>query len=249
MKGEAMAVQEQENVSLPVIPRHIGIIMDGNGRWAVKRGLPRKAGHKAGAKAFERVSEYCEKIGVKYLTAYAFSTENWRRPPEEVEAIMDLLREYLKNAEERREKNSKVRMLFLGDRSALAPDLQEKMDRMERESANKTGITICMAINYGGRDEIVSAARRYARDYAEGRATEELTEEQFGNYLYSAGISDPDLLIRPGGEQRISNFLLWQCAYAEFYFTDVLWPDFSTAELDKAIAEYQRRDRRFGNVK
>ncbi|MCI5800594.1 MAG: isoprenyl transferase [Oscillospiraceae bacterium] len=249
MKGEAMAVQEQENVSLPVIPRHIGIIMDGNGRWAVKRGLPRKAGHKAGAKAFERVSEYCEKIGVKYLTAYAFSTENWRRPPEEVEAIMDLLREYLKNAEERREKNSKVRMLFLGDRSALAPDLQEKMDRMERESANKTGITICMAINYGGRDEIAHAARELARLAKAGSLSpEEITPELLEKHLYTRGIPDPDFIIRPSGEQRISNFLLWQSAYSEFIYRDVLWPDFEPEDLRGAIEEFAGRSRRFGGI-
>ena len=230
------------------IPRHIAIILDGNGRWARKRGLPRTAGHAAGSENFRKIATYCKNIGVEYLTVYAFSTENWKRPEDEVKTIMRLLRRYLNEAIDTMERDQ-IRMKIFGDVNGLAPELQELVKKTDEISARYEGFQANICLNYGGRDEIVHAARRYARDLLEGRAEEELTEERFGNYLYSAGIPDPDLLIRPGGEQRISNFLLWQCAYAEFYFTDVLWPDFSTNELDKAIAVYQTRDRRFGGVK
>jgi undecaprenyl diphosphate synthase len=230
------------------IPRHIAIILDGNGRWARKRGLPRTAGHAAGSENFRKIATYCKNIGVEYLTVYAFSTENWKRPEDEVKTIMRLLRRYLNEAIDTMERDQ-IRMKIFGDVNGLAPELQELVKKTDEISARYEGFQANICLNYGGRDEIVHAARRYARDLLEGRAKEELTEERFGNYLYSAGIPDPDLLIRPGGEQRISNFLLWQCAYAEFYFTDVLWPDFSTNELDKAIAVYQSRDRRFGGVK
>ena len=230
------------------IPRHIAIILDGNGRWARKRGLPRTAGHAAGSENFRKIATYCKNIGVEYLTVYAFSTENWKRPEDEVKTIMRLLRRYLNEAIDTMERDQ-IRMKIFGDVNGLAPELQELVKKTDEISARYEGFQANICLNYGGRDEIVHAARRYAQDLLEGRAEEELTEEQFGNYLYSAGIPDPDLLIRPGGEQRISNFLLWQCAYAEFYFTDVLWPDFSTNELDKAIAVYQSRDRRFGGVK
>ncbi len=230
------------------IPRHIAIILDGNGRWARKRGLPRTAGHAAGSENFRKIATYCKNIGVEYLTVYAFSTENWKRPEDEVKTIMRLLRRYLNEAIDTMERDQ-IRMKIFGDVNGLAPELQELVKKTDEISARYEGFQANICLNYGGRDEIVHAARRYAQDLLEGRAEEELTEERFGNYLYSAGIPDPDLLIRPGGEQRISNFLLWQCAYAEFYFTDVLWPDFSTNELDKAIAVYQSRDRRFGGVK
>ena len=230
------------------IPRHIAIILDGNGRWARRRGLPRTAGHAAGSENFRKIATYCKNIGVEYLTVYAFSTENWKRPEDEVKTIMRLLRRYLNEAIDTMERDQ-IRMKIFGDVNGLAPELQELVKKTDEISARYEGFQANICLNYGGRDEIVHAARRYARDLLEGRAEEELTEERFGNYLYSAGIPDPDLLIRPGGEQRISNFLLWQCAYAEFYFTDVLWPDFSTNELDKAIAVYQTRDRRFGGVK
>ena len=230
------------------IPRHIAIILDGNGRWARRRGLPRTAGHAAGSENFRKIATYCKNIGVEYLTVYAFSTENWKRPEDEVKTIMRLLRRYLNEAIDTMERDQ-IRMKIFGDVNGLAPELQELVKKTDEISARYEGFQANICLNYGGRDEIVHAARRYARDLLEGRAEEELTEERFGNYLYSAGIPDPDLLIRPGGEQRISNFLLWQCAYAEFYFTDVLWPDFSTNELDKAIAVYQSRDRRFGGVK
>ena len=230
------------------LPRHIAIILDGNGRWAKKRGLPRTAGHAAGSENFRKIATYCKNIGVEYLTVYAFSTENWKRPEDEVKTIMKLLEKYLQEAISTMERDH-IRMKIFGDVSALSPQLQSLVAKTDEISSRYQGFQANICLNYGGRDEIVHAAKRYARDYAQGRADGELTEEQFGSYLYSAGISDPDLLIRPGGELRISNFLLWQCAYSEFYFTDVLWPDFSSAELDKAIAAYQSRDRRFGNVK
>ena len=232
----------------PGVPRHIAIILDGNGRWAKKRGLPRTAGHMAGAETFRRIATYCKNIGVEYLTVYAFSTENWKRPEEEVGTIMKLLGRYLDEAIRTMEKDH-IRMKVFGDLGRLSPKLREMVDRTDEISQHYQGFQANICLNYGGRDEIIHAARRYARDYAEGRVQGELSEEQFGNYLYSAGIPDPDLLIRPGGEMRISNFLLWQCAYTEFYFTDVLWPDFTPEELDKAIAEFNRRDRRYGGVK
>ena len=232
----------------PGVPRHIAIILDGNGRWAKRRGLPRTAGHMAGAETFRRIATYCKNIGVEYLTVYAFSTENWKRPEEEVGTIMKLLGRYLDEAIRTMEKDH-IRMKVFGDLGRLSPKLREMVDRTDEISQHYQGFQANICLNYGGRDEIIHAARRYARDYAEGRVQGELSEEQFGNYLYSAGIPDPDLLIRPGGEMRISNFLLWQCAYAEFYFTDVLWPDFTPEELDKAIAEFNRRDRRYGGVK
>lgn len=232
----------------PGVPRHIAIILDGNGRWAKRRGLPRTAGHMAGAETFRRIATYCKNIGVEYLTVYAFSTENWKRPEEEVGTIMKLLWRYLDEAIRTMEKDH-IRMKVFGELARLSPQLREMVDRTDEISQHYQGFQANICLNYGGRDEIIHAARRYARDYAEGRVQGELSEEQFGNYLYSAGIPDPDLLIRPGGEMRISNFLLWQCAYTEFYFTDVLWPDFTPEELDKAIAEFNRRDRRYGGVK
>ncbi len=230
------------------VPRHIAIILDGNGRWAKKRGLPRTAGHAAGSENFRRIATYCKNIGVEYLTVYAFSTENWKRPGDEVKTIMGLLEKYLHEAISTMERDH-IRMKIFGDVSALSLELQRLVARTDEISTHYEGFQANICLNYGGRDEIVNAAKRYARDYAEGKVKAELSEEQFGNYLYSAGICDPDLLIRPGGELRISNFLLWQCAYSEFYFTDVLWPDFTSAELDKAIDAYRNRDRRFGNVK
>ncbi len=243
--ADTIKAGEQERSGLP---RHIAIILDGNGRWAKKRGLPRTAGHAAGAETFRRIATYCKNIGVDYLTVYAFSTENWKRPPEEVGTIMKLLDRYLREAIATMERD-KIRMRVLGDVSALSPELQAEIARTNEISQRYQGFQANICLNYGGRDEIIHAARRYAEDYAAGRVSGELTEEGFGSYLYSAGIPDPDLMIRPGGEVRISNFLLWQCAYSEFYFTDVLWPDFTSAELDKAIAEFRRRDRRYGGVK
>ena len=230
------------------VPAHIAIILDGNGRWAKRRGLPRTAGHAAGSENFRKIATYCKNIGVDYLTVYAFSTENWKRPEDEVKTIMRLLRRYLNEAIDTMERDQ-IRMKIFGDLAGLSPELRELVKKTDEISRRYQGFQANICLNYGGRDEIVHAARRYAEDYAAGRTEGELTEAQFGGYLYSAGIPDPDLLIRPGGEQRISNFLLWQCAYAEFYFTDVLWPDFNTDELDKAIAAFQKRDRRYGGVK
>ena len=243
-----MAAEKNNRQPGENIPRHIAIILDGNGRWAKRRGLPRTAGHAVGAETFRKIATYCKDIGVDYLTVYAFSTENWKRPEGEVKTIMRLLNKYLQEAIDTMERD-KIRMKIFGDLNALTEEQRELVRKTDEISQRYEGFQANICLNYGGRDEIVHAARRYAADLAAGKAEGELTEEQFGSYLYSAGIPDPDLLIRPGGEQRISNFLLWQCAYAEFYFTDVLWPDFSPQELDKAIAEYQRRDRRYGKVK
>lgn len=243
-----MAAEKKTNQPGDTVPRHIAIILDGNGRWARRRGLPRTAGHAAGSENFRKIATYCKDIGVEYLTVYAFSTENWKRPEDEVRTIMRLLRRYLNEAIDTMERD-KIRMKIFGDVAGLPLELQELVRKTDEISKRYQGFQANICLNYGGRDEIVHAAKRYAEDYAAGRTQGELSEEQFGGYLYSAGIPDPDLLIRPGGEQRISNFLLWQCAYAEFYFSDVLWPDFGTDELDKAIAAFRQRDRRYGNVK
>ena len=243
-----MAAEKKTNQPGDTVPRHIAIILDGNGRWARRRGLPRTAGHAAGSENFRKIATYCKDIGVEYLTVYAFSTENWKRPEDEVRTIMRLLRRYLNEAIDTMERD-KIRMKIFGDVAGLPLELQELVRKTDEISKRYQGFQANICLNYGGRDEIVHAAKRYAEDYAAGRTQGELSEEQFGGYLYSAGIPDPDLLIRPGGEQRISNFLLWQCAYAEFYFSDVLWPDFGTDELDKAIAAFRQRDRRFGKVK
>lgn len=236
---------EPEN--LPAPPRHIAIIMDGNGRWAKKRGLPRTAGHSAGAEAFRRIANYCRSLGVEYLTVYAFSTENWKRSQEEVGGIMLLLRKYLEEALLDMEKN-RVRFRFFGDLSRLSPQLQKLCHDAENRSV-VYDVQVNFCLNYGGRDEIVRAAQAFAQEVAAGkRRPEELTEGLFENYLYSAGVPDPELIIRPSGEMRTSNFLLWQSAYSEYVFMDVLWPDFGPEDLDKAIAEYHRRNRRFGGV-
>ena len=229
------------------LPRHIGIIMDGNGRWASRRGLPRSAGHKAGADTFGKIAKYCREIGVPYLTIYAFSTENWKRPADEVEGLMDLLRRYLIEMFKHREEDA--RLCFLGERGPLSDDIREMMARAEAESAKNTAITINIALNYGGRDEIVHAARALARRCLAGELSpDEIDEEAFAGALYTAGQPDPDLIIRPSGEQRTSNFLPWQAAYAELVFMDVLWPDFTPGHLDRAIEEYQGRSRRFGGL-
>lgn len=231
------------------LPRHIAIILDGNGRWAKRRGLPRTAGHKVGAETFRAIATYCRDIGLEYLTVYAFSTENWKRPQDEVDTIMSLLKKYLLEAIDTMERDN-VRLRFMGDMSVLSGELRALVDQCNAISDRLTGCQCNICINYGGRAEIVHAAQKFAKDCTDGAVKPEcLTEEMFDRYLYSAGIPSPELLIRPGGEQRLSNFLLWQCAYAEFYYTDVLWPDFSKAELHRAIAAYQHRDRRFGAVK
>ena len=231
----------------PKPPRHIAIIMDGNGRWAKQRGLPRTAGHAAGAEAFRRIANYCRTLGVEYLTVYAFSTENWKRSAEEVAGIMKLLRRYLEEALRDMEKN-RVRFCFFGDLTKLSPELQALCDRAQKQSEDYD-VQVNFCLNYGGRDEIVQAARRFAQDVADGiHQPGELTEELLSTYLYSADVPDPELIIRPSGEKRTSNFLLWQSAYSEYVFMNVLWPDFSPEDLDTAIEEYHRRNRRFGGV-
>ena len=231
------------------LPRHVAIILDGNGRWAKRRGLPRTAGHRAGAENFRKIATYCRDIGLEYLTVYAFSTENWKRSEEEVDAILDLLRRYMLEALDTMERD-RVRLCFMGDRSVFNQELRELAARCDEVSKRIEGCQCNICLNYGSHAEIVRAAQNFAKDCINGSVKlEDLTEERFEDYLYSAGIPSPELLIRPGGEQRLSNFLLWQCAYTEFYFTDVLWPDFSIEELHKALAAYQRRDRRFGGVK
>lgn len=229
------------------MPAHIAIIMDGNGRWAKQRGLPRTAGHAAGAESFRRIANHCRTLGVKYLTVYAFSTENWKRSQEEVSGIMRLLGKYLEEALQDMEKN-RVRFCFFGDLSRLDPKLRRMcIDAQSRSAEYDVQVNFCL--NYGGRMEIVQAARQFAKEVQAGRRSPEaLTEELFETYLDSAGIPDPELIIRPSGELRISNFLLWQSAYSEYVFMDVLWPDFGPDDLDRAIEEYYRRNRRFGGA-
>ena len=223
------------------LPRHIAIIMDGNGRWAKKRGLPRTAGHKVGAEVFRDIATYCQELGIEYLTIYAFSTENWRRPKDEVDVLMSLLEQYLQEAIDTMERDH-IRLRVLGDVAGLSPQLQRMIDETNAISTHYQGFQANICLNYGGRAEILRAARLCAE------AGEEWTEENFSKYLWSAGIPDPELIIRPSGELRLSNFLLWQCAYSEFYFCDTLWPDFKRKDLDLAIIDFQHRDRRFGGV-
>ena len=229
------------------LPRHIAIILDGNGRWAKKRGLPRTAGHAAGAETFRRIATYCKNIGIEYLTVYAFSTENWKRPREEVDAIMGHDGPSPRGTVAARA-GDHINVKILGDPAVLSPELRELIDETADISTRYEGFQANVCLNYGGRDEIVRAAMRYAEDYKAGKAGP-LTEESFSNYMFSAGIPDPDLVIRPGGEMRLSNFLMWESAYSELIFTDVLWPDFTERDIDAALEEYRRRDRRFGGIK
>lgn len=231
-----------------LMPQHIGIIMDGNGRWAKLRGLPRSAGHKIGAKAFKNIVRYCNKIGVRYLTVYAFSTENWVRPKEEVMQIIELLREYLKDAHNYKSENIKIR--FIGDLTPYDDEIKSLIKESEEESKNYTGLRLNVAINYGGRNEIVTAVKNVCEDILQGKKSiDDIDEKMFADYLYTKGQPDVDLIIRPSGEYRLSNFLIWQSAYAEYVFMDnILWPDFNEKSMDKALAEYQRRNRRFGGV-
>lgn len=225
------------------LPTHIAIIMDGNGRWAKKRGMPRSAGHVAGAKTFKNIARYCNKIGLKYLTVYAFSTENWKRPQDEVNGIMNLLRDYLKDAENFKDENIRVR--FIGDLEPLADDIKALIEKNEKGSADATGLNLNIAINYGGRDEITKAVQKIV---GSGISANSITEDTISQNLYTAGMPDPDFIIRPSGEYRLSNYLIWQSAYAEYWFSDVLWPDFTPKHLDAAIDEFNKRNRRFGGV-
>ncbi len=229
------------------MPTHIAFIMDGNGRWAKKRGMPRTFGHTEGARNFRRIMRYCKDIGVKCISFYAFSTENWKRPENEVNALMNIFRTYLDDV--RNYIKEEVKMVFLGDKSKLPQDIQQKMNSLEEDSKDFDKMTVLLAINYGGRDEITHATRLIAEKVRKGELNpNEITEDTISSNLYTAGYPDVDLLIRPSGEMRISNFLIWQSAYAEFYFADILWPDFSTKELDRAIIEFAHRNRRFGGV-
>lgn len=231
------------------VPQHIAIILDGNGRWAKKRGMPRNYGHAQGSKRVEKICEEAYKLGVKYLTFYAFSTENWRRPASEVDALMKLLRNYMKTCLNTAKKN-RMRVRVIGDMSRLDADLQKSIRQLEEFSKDNDGLNLQVAINYGSRDEMIRAMKGLAADVQSGALRpEDITEECFERYLDTAGIPDPDLLIRTSGELRLSNYLLWQLAYTEFYFTDVLWPDFTKEELVKAIEKYNNRDRRYGGVK
>lgn len=232
-----------------VIPQHVAIILDGNGRWAKKRGLPRTAGHKQGCAVVEKTVEDAARLGIRYLTVYGFSTENWKRPVDEVNTLMQLFRFYTKRLLKIATANN-VRVKMIGERSRFAQDLQEGIRRLEEDTKDNTGLTFVIAVNYGGRDEITRAVRRMCADARDGKLDPaDVSESRVASYLDTAGIPDPDLLIRTSGELRLSNFLLWQLAYAEFYITDVLWPDFNRDELVAAIREYNKRDRRFGGVK
>mgnify|MGYP002680889179 CR=1 FL=1 len=227
------------------IPQHIAIILDGNGRWAKSKGMPRNYGHTVGAKNVETILRAAGEMGIRYVTMYAFSTENWNRPADEVEALMKLLNNYLKNCIKTARKNN-LRVRVIGDISRLDEDMQKRITELEEESKSNTGLQFQIALNYGSRDEMVRAMRRMAQDQV---APEDITEERFSEYLDTKGIPDPDLLIRTSGEQRLSNYLLWQLAYSEFYFTDVPWPEFSPEELKKAVEAYAARDRRYGKIK
>ena len=230
------------------LPAHVGVIMDGNGRWAKRRGLPRKMGHKVGAETFRTIVRYANRIGLRYMTMYVFSTENWSRPKDGVNAIMDLLRKYLEDVDNYRSENIRIR--FLGDLTVFDAKMQAKMAEIEKTSQDNTGLTLNLAVNSGGRSELTSAARQLALDAATGKIRpEEITEQMLADRLYTKGEPDVDLIIRPSGEYRLSNFLIWQSAYAEYVFMDeILWPDFKPADLDRALEEYQCRNRRFGGV-
>lgn len=240
--------KRRASVDLENLPRHIGIIMDGNGRWAKKRGLPRTAGHAAGAKTFERIVEDAGNIGIKIVTVYAFSTENWRRPKEEVDALMNLLEDYLDNGLTRLAGRD-VKIHFIGDLTAFSEVFIKKLRHMEKATENNSGLLLNVALNYGGRHEIVNAARNIAKDIMDGKiGIGDISEQAVSDRLYTSGQPDPDLIIRPSGEYRLSNFLLWQSAYSEFWFSNCLWPDFKKEDLLTAISDYQKRSRRFGGV-
>ena len=231
------------------VPRHIAFVMDGNGRWAKKRGLPRTAGHSAGSEAFHKAAEILAELGVRHMTVYAFSTENWKRPKDEVDSIMQLLEQYIDEAFDHKNESDGVRTKFIGDMSALSPVLQEKIKRIEALGEGKSGLLVNVALNYGGRHELVHSMRALAEMVREQKiAPEEIDEAMVSDHLYTAGQPDPDLIIRPSGEERLSNFLIWQAAYSEFEFMDVLWPDFKPEHLEEAIRIFNQRHRRFGGI-
>ena len=229
------------------IPKHIGIIMDGNGRWAKKRMLPRNMGHKKGAEVFQDITRYCNQLGLEAVTFYAFSTENWKRPQEEIDGLMKLFKQYLIDAFDYEKENNKV--VFLGDKSAFNQELRDLMLDIEQKTADRTGMILNLALNYGSRSEIVNACKEIAAKVKDGEiSVDDIDEQMFSDHLYTKNQPDPDFILRPSGEKRISNFLLWQCAYSEFVYMDVLWPDFTRKDLDAAIEEFNRRNRRFGGV-
>ncbi|MBR6502129.1 MAG: isoprenyl transferase [Clostridia bacterium] len=238
-----MSIFKKKQPAERVLPTHIAIIMDGNGRWAKKRALPRTAGHAAGSKTFKDIARYCNKIGLKYLTVYAFSTENWKRPQEEVNNIMKIFKEYLEDTKNFKDEN--IKLQFIGDRTVLDPEIQRLMQQSEDDSRNATGLHLNIAINYGGRDEIVHAVKNIVNS---GVGVDDITEDMISQNLYTTGQPDPDFIIRPSGEYRLSNYLIWQSAYAEYWFSDILWPDFKTSDLDRAIDDFNKRNRRFGGV-
>jgi undecaprenyl diphosphate synthase len=244
----AIIKNKATNETLPnVLPKHIAFIMDGNGRWAKKRLLPRTLGHSEGAKTFKDIVTYCREIGIRYVSFYAFSTENWKRPKDEVNAIMVLFKQYIADA--RNYFKHEIRFIFLGDKAMFTPDIRKEMISLEEDSKHFDKMTVLLAINYGGRDDIVHACKGVCEKVQNGELSiENINEDTFERELYTQDASPVDLLVRTSGEYRISNFLLWQCAYAEFYFTDVLWPDFKREELDKALVEFSNRNRRFGGV-
>lgn len=230
------------------VPKHIAIIMDGNGRWAKKRGMPRSAGHMKGAQNFKKIVRHCEELGIRFVTVYAFSTENWKRPADEVSALMKLFDDYLEEAF-KDFTDEKTKLKFIGDRSVLTQNLIEKMERAEKLTEKNNGVTLNIAINYGGRQEILCAVQKLCRECMEKKINpNNIDEALLSSYLYTAGQPDPDLIIRPSGEIRLSNFLLWQSAYSELWFDNILWPDFSKKDLEKAISDYINRNRRFGGV-
>ena len=231
-----------------VIPQHVALILDGNGRWAKKRGLPRTVGHKQGCVTVEQTVEDAARLGIRYLTVYGFSTENWKRSAEEVGALMQLFRFYLKRLLKIAKKNN-VRVKMIGDRTRFDSDIIEGINRLEDETAANTGMTFVIAVNYGGRDEIKHATQEIAKQVQAGTLSpDDITEQTIADHLYTAGLPDVDLLIRPSGELRLSNYLIWQCAYAEYYFTNILWPDFNRNELNRALADFAQRGRRFGGI-
>ena len=243
---------EKENLpQFSVLPRHVGIIMDGNGRWAQQRGLPRYKGNIEGAKTFRKIGEFAGNLGIECLTFYAFSTENWKRPPEEVAAIMDLFREYLRELDERKAENEEkgIKVNFIGDRTGIPKDILKMMGYSERITRKKDHVILNIAINYGGRQEILHSVQEIAKEVEKGKLkSSEITEDMISDHLYTGGLPDPDLIIRPSGEYRLSNFLLWQSAYSEFWYSDILWPDFTEEDFTAALREFEKRNRRFGGV-
>lgn len=234
-----------------VLPQHIAFIMDGNGRWAKQRGLERSEGHKAGAKTFKRIGEYCADVGIKYLTFYAFSTENWNRPKKEVLALMNLFKEYLRDGESRTGENKErqMRLRFIGEREGLPKDLLKLIEKSEKSTSGYEKVTVNIALNYGGRAEITHAVKDIAERVRKGElSVDDITEDTISNCIYTAGQPDPDIIVRPSGEYRLSNFLQWQSAYSEFWYSDILWPDFTEENVNQILADYQKRNRRFGGV-